>query len=92
MVIKPKENNLNKKYLLFLLRGTDLSSVITGAAQPQITGSALKPFKIPLPPLEIQEQIVEKIEAERALVESAKKLIDIYDQKTKEAITKLWSE
>jgi len=40
-------------------------------------------------PLAIQNQIVEKIEAERALVESAKKLIEIYDQKTKEVIAKL---
>jgi len=47
---------------------------------------------IPLPPLEIQKQIVEQIEAERALVESAKKLIDIYEQKTKDTIAKLWEE
>ena len=42
--------------------------------------------------LEIQEQIVEKIEAERTLVESAKKLIQIYEQKTKATINKLWEE
>ncbi len=48
--------------------------------------------KVPLPPLAIQKQIVEKIEAERALVGSAKKLIEIYEQKTKETIAKLWSE
>ncbi|MDP2638616.1 MAG: N-6 DNA methylase [Candidatus Azambacteria bacterium] len=47
-------------------------------------------LEVVVPPLEIQEQIVQKIEAERALVESAKKLIDIYDQKTKEVIAKLW--
>jgi hypothetical protein len=35
---------------------------------------------------------VEKIEAERALIEFTKKLIEIYEQKTKEAIAKLWSE
>ena len=52
----------------------------------------LKEVEIPLPTLKAQKQIVEKIEAERALVESAKKLIDIYDQKTKDAITKLWTE
>lgn len=49
-------------------------------------------IEIPFPPLAIQKQIVEKIEAERALVESAKKLIAIYDQKTKETIAKLWEE
>ena len=48
--------------------------------------------EIALPPLEIQKQIVEKIESERILVESAQKLIDIYEQRTKDAITKLWKE
>lgn len=40
----------------------------------------------------IQKQIVKKIEAARSLVESTNKLIEIYDQKTKEAIAKLWEE
>lgn len=48
--------------------------------------------EIPLPPLVTQKQIVEKIEAERVLVESAQKLIEIYEQKTKDTIAKLWSE
>ncbi|MCX6807555.1 MAG: N-6 DNA methylase [Patescibacteria group bacterium] len=54
--------------------------------------SFVKNLEIPLPPLATQKQIVEKIEAERVLVQSAKKLIDIYDQKTKDAIAKLWEE
>lgn len=37
------------------------------------------------------KQGVEKIEAERVLVESAKKFISIYEQKTKSIISKLWS-
>lgn len=47
---------------------------------------------VPIPPIAIQKQIVAKIEAERTLVESAKKLIEIYEQKTKATLAKLWSE
>lgn len=47
---------------------------------------------IPFPPLKIQKQIVEKIESERALVESNKKLIEIYEKKIKEVIDNLWGE
>jgi type I restriction enzyme M protein len=47
---------------------------------------------IPLPPLEIQKQIVGKIEAEHQIVEANKKLIEIYSQKTKDVIAKLWGE
>jgi len=45
-----------------------------------------------LPPLETQKAIIEKIEAERALVESSNKLINIYEQKTKDVLSNLWSE
>jgi type I restriction enzyme M protein len=54
--------------------------------------SFIKSLEIPLPPLAIQKQIVEKIEAERVLVEGNKKLVEIYEQKTKEVIGKLWEE
>ena len=37
-------------------------------------------------------KIVEKIEAEHVLVEGNKKLVEIYEQKTKEVIAKIWSE
>lgn len=57
-----------------------------------ITQQDLDKFAITLPPIETQKQIVEKIEAERALVESAKKLIEIYEQKTKDLIARLWKE
>jgi len=62
------------------------------AAQPKINKDEFRKIKIPLPPLEIQKQIVERIESERILIEGNKKLIDIYEQKIKEAIAKLWSE
>ena len=81
MVIKPKENNLNKRYLFYLLRSTDLSSVITGAAQPQITGSALKPFLIPLPPFEIQEQIVAELDGYAGIIAGAKQIADSWKPK-----------
>ena len=47
-------------------------------------------LEIPLPDIKTQNQIVAKIEAERALVNPAQKLIDIYEQKTKAVIAKLW--
>ena len=46
--------------------------------------------KIPLPPLEIQNQIVTQIEKEQALVNANKELIEIYGQKIKDRIAKVW--
>jgi len=94
-IISPKKE-LDSKYLEQVLRSDLIQNKIfglkVGVAQSNLSLAQVSNLEIPLPPLEIQKQIVEKIEAERALVDSAKKLIEIYEQKTKEAIAKLWSE
>lgn len=86
------KNPETQKFVETYINKIDISEYVTGMAQPKLNQQALNRIEIPLPPLAIQKQIVEKIEAERALVESAKKLIEIYDQKIKETIAKLWEE
>jgi len=57
-----------------------------------ISRDDIKRIKIPLPPLEIQEQIVAKIEEEQKMVESAKWLIEVFENKIKERIGEVWGE
>lgn len=52
----------------------------------------VKQIKIPLPPLEIQNQIVAQIEKEQALVNANKELITIFEQKIKDKIASVWGE
>ena len=59
---------------------------------PYIKLGMLTDFEIPLPPLVTQQQIVARIEAERTLVEGNRRLIEIYEQKVKQTIAKLWEE
>ena len=63
MVVKPKNKDIDKPFLFYLLQNSDLKSVISGSAQPQITRKKFSSLKIPLPPLEEQKQIVAKIDA-----------------------------
>ena len=91
MVVSPKDKTISKKFLQYVLIGTDLNPVITGSAQPQITGASLKPFEIPLPPIDIQQEIVKFIDNEALHVNSVKELIGIYEAKTKNVINNLWS-
>lgn len=65
-------------------------SLVTGGGQPQFNANSVKKIEIPLPSLAVQKQILNKIEAEYELVESAKKLISIYEEKMKEEIDKVW--
>ena len=95
-LLKPKKEIIEGKYLEhFLNSDLALSQAKSHSKSGTITNLHLieiKQFKITLPPLAIQKQIVSKIEAERELVQSAKKLIEIYEQKTKATIAKLWEE
>lgn len=50
----------------------------------------LKILSVPLPPISVQQEIVKRIETEQALVNSNKKLIEIFEQKIKDEINKLW--
>jgi len=63
----------------------------TGGLQ-RVPKDFIEHYKIPLPPLETQSQIVERIEKEQALVNANKELIAIFEQKIKDKIASVWGE
>lgn len=63
-----------------------------GSTIQGVTKSQLIEIKIPLPSLEIQKQIVAQIEEEQKLVDSNKKLIEIFEKKIKDKIVEVWGE
>ena len=60
LVLIPKENLAINKYLVYAIKKLDLNQF--WATTPQLTVPQISDFKIPLPTLEIQKQIVSKIE------------------------------
>ena len=65
---------------------------MTGSAgQQRLSVDFIKHFKIPLPPLDIQKEIVTRIEEEQELVEANKKLIELFEGKIKAKIAEVWS-
>ena len=63
MVINPKSNDIDLRFLEYFFRGAvDLSKAITGAAQPQITRTSLSPITFSYPSLSIQTKIVAKLD------------------------------
>lgn len=73
MVVRPKSDNINFRFLEYLFRGgIDLSKTITGAAQPQITRQTLAPLKISYPKsLPEQQRIVGVLDAAFAALREA---------------------
>jgi restriction endonuclease S subunit len=60
--------------------------------QTNFNADLLKNTFISLPPLQVQKQIISQVEDEQKLVESNKKLIDIFEQKIKDKIAEVWGE
>ncbi|GAX61633.1 restriction endonuclease S subunits [Candidatus Scalindua japonica] len=95
-VVRPNEKILSTWIYLNIItdnfreRGK-LNMTGTGGLQ-RVPTDFIKTTLVPLPPLEIQHQIVEEIEKELALVNANKQLIDIFEQKIKDRIAKVWGE
>ena len=65
-------------------------SVSVGAVFKNLTSDQVRDFKIPLPPLEVQQAIVAEIEAEQALVDANRELITRFERKIEAAIARVW--
>ena len=68
------------------------NALMTGGGQPQFNGNALKQVRLPLPPLEVQQQIVAEIEAEQALVNANRELIERFEKKIQATLARVWGE
>jgi len=69
-----------------------LNDIAPQAAQKNINIEILKTVKIPLPPLETQQQIVAEIEAEQRLVAASRELIERFEKKIAAATARVWGE
>ncbi len=50
-------------YLEYSINLRDISMIVTGCAQPKLTQAALNNMKIPIPPLSLQQEFADKVEA-----------------------------
>ncbi len=95
LIIRPKGETL-ARYLYTYLIGPHgqvlISENDTGSAQPNLSANNVRKYAIPLPPLDVQRQIVARIEEEQQLVDTNRKLIQIYKGKIKEKIDEVWGE
>ena len=62
------------------------------ASIPKINRSQLFETKIPLPPLDTQQAIVAEIEAEQALVNTNRELVERFEKKIQATVGRVWGE
>lgn len=68
----------NPKFLYYILssKTENLIQMSVGGAQPNISQGIIKNIKIPLPPLEVQEEIVKELDGYQAVIDGAQKVVD----------------
>lgn len=75
-------NRLSSRYLFWFLESKfeEIKSKRTGATIPHINGGELRSMGIPLPPLQIQEQIADTLDKADALRKKDQLLLQKYDE------------
>lgn len=83
---------VNPNYLAYSLTNLveEMNKIATGGTFKEISKSAFAELEIPLPPLEIQEQIVKEIEGYQNEINSLEQQIKIKKQEIKDKINKVW--
>jgi type I restriction enzyme S subunit len=71
-VLKPHREMLDDYWLVYNLNYQNLLSFVTGLTVPKLNQGQTKEILIPLPPLEIQKKIVDKLDQASAAIDTAK--------------------
>jgi type I restriction enzyme M protein len=90
-----KNSNIIKNLYIFYVLKVFMNSIVEagqGLGVKGVTRSFIAKFKIPLPSIEIQQQIVARIETEQKAINSNKELITIFENKIKDKIEEVWGK
>jgi len=74
---KPEKTSL--KYLYRILKYLDLTSIRNGAGVPGLNrNDVYSKFKIPLPPIEVQEEIVSELDRYQKIIDGSRQVVENY--------------
>ncbi|WP_334084348.1 restriction endonuclease subunit S [Helicobacter typhlonius] len=75
-ILKTKENIANNKFICHFLNILDYTPYVSGTTRLKLNQSSMKQIKIPLPPLETQNQIVQILESKFAHLEKLAQFVN----------------
>ena len=61
-----------------------------GIRQRNLSKGFIEALEFPLPPPDVQREIVARVERERAIIEGNRELVRIYEEKIKKVIERVW--
>ena len=90
--IESHEDKILPKYLFYLLCGIDAKDLTIDQNYPSLKLSKLRNLKIPLPPIEKQQKIVDELESYQKIIDGRKKAISIFENKIEEKLNFIWGK
>lgn len=82
-VLRPDRTKILDELLVELLNNMDLNPYITGITVPKLTQQKLKQIQIPLPPLEVQKEIVAELDSYQKVIDGARQVVDNWKPRIK---------
>ena len=77
-VIKADEKKLLDKFLLYILKNVDAIDYVTDPSYPSLNLETISSIIIPLPPLEVQQEIVDELEGYQKIIDGCKQVVENY--------------
>ena len=90
MGITTNTSVLMPEYLYALLTPFDISVWASDARPPSMRKTVVEKQKIPLPPLEVQQEIVAEIEGYQKVIDGARELIGHTEEQIRATIARVW--
>lgn len=86
-----KPQNTSLKFIYYILKSFKLQNIKNGAGIPGLNrNDVYSKYRIPLPSIEIQQEIVAQIESEQKIIDANKELITIFENKITDKIADVW--
>ena len=82
-VIRPNRKKLLDVFLIEIINSMDLSPYVTGVTVPKLNQKNLRDISIPIPPLDVQREMVEEIEGYQKVIDGARQVVENYKPRIK---------
>ena len=90
-VLKPKDN-IDVNYLCYSLMFYNVDGLVNGATRQKLTQKDMRKILIPLPPIEEQKAIAEKLDKVSSLIEKRKQQLSLLDTLVKSKFVEMFGD
>jgi type I restriction enzyme M protein len=90
----PKTSEITADFLYYVLKGMyqEIRNITGDMHRSGLNMILIRDIYVPVPDIDTQKKVVAQIEAEQALIEPSKQLIEVFTKKIQNRINEIWGE